>query len=488
MSVKYFLLFCIACALRYPASTQVPPPAFRYTSPDSVETHASDQYKASSFLRTVLMGKNYRKAWEQAVTLPVFRLSQTRFKVTDLGGGKQTKSLHLLDEKGKEWGLRSLEKDVTPSLSSFFQHTVMQDFMQDQVSSSMPYGSLIVGSLAQSMKITAAKPSYFFVADDPALGPYKQFFANRVCMLEERGPGFDSTVNTETVLRQIQRTNNFLIDQKALLKARLLDMLVADFDRHHDNWRWGVADSGNTHYYKAIPRDRDWAFYQSKGLVPRMATFAALHFLVNFNEKPARFGKLNRKAYFFDGAFLNTLNAGDWHTSIHQLQQDLTNDAIETAVKALPPAVFSIYGASFIKTLKSRRDGLESEAMKYYLFLAKQVQVDGTNDPEIFLVTPAENGLLLQVHRQGPGGTKGQKIYERKFSRSETYRLIINGLGGGDRFEVTEGTSTRIKLTLNGGTGNDTYNLHGDLRTQVHDYTAEKNSVDKNGKAKVHLH
>lgn len=420
--------------------------------------------------------------------MPVFRLSKTKFKVGELGGGKQTKSLHLLDEKGKEWGLRSLEKDVTPSLSPPFQHTVMQSFMQDQISSGMPYGSLIVGLLAQSMKITAAKPTYFFVADDPALGPYKQFFANRMCMLEERDPGFDSTVNTETVMRQIQRTNNCLVDQKALLKARLLDMLITDFDRHYDNWRWGLVDSGNIRYYKAIPRDRDWAFYQSKGLVPRMATFAALHFLVNFNGKPSRFKNLNRKAYLFDGAFLNALSTEDWQASIHQLQQDLTNEAIQAAVKALPLAVFSVYGESFIKKLKSRRDAFENETLKYYRFLSQKVQVDGSNDAETFSISPAEGGFLLEIFSQNSDGSRGTKMYSRRFRNSETYALVINGLAGDDRFEIAEGVNGKTKLTLNGGTGRDAYLLNGALRTEVHDYASENNNFLKKEKARVHLH
>jgi hypothetical protein len=37
-------------------------------------------------------------------------------------------------------------------------------------------------------------------------------------------------------------------------------MLIGDWDRHDDQWRWAAFDEGKQTVFKAIPRDRDQAF------------------------------------------------------------------------------------------------------------------------------------------------------------------------------------------------------------------------------------
>jgi hypothetical protein len=484
-SIIFLFLFIIS---RYPAHSQVSHPAFRYVSNDTVQTYASNRYRAQSALRYFLMGKNYRREWEQQVTLPVFRLSETSFKVVELGGGMQTKSLKLEDRAGKQWALRTIDKDVSGAMPKLLKNTFAQKMSQDQISAAMPYGVLIIGSLAKSAGILAAQPTVYFVADDTALGEYRSIFAHTVCMLEERDPGFESTITTEAVLRKVQRCNDTIVDQKALLKARLFDMLIADWDRHFDNWRWGVRDSGGLHYLHAIPRDRDWAFYRSGGLIPKLARLAALRFLINFQETPRYIKSLSSKAHTFDGMFLNGTTAADWKQAIHQLQQDLSDKAIEEAVNQLPASVHKIDSAFFVQTLKSRRDNLEAPVMKYYRFLAKEVQIEGTAEDEVFSIQPGNGGFLLQIFRLQKETAERKKIYERHFLRNETYQVTLNGLGGNDRFEIDEKLTATIKLKLNGGTGIDTYDLHGNVPVEVNDEAQEENLVRNRNGAKINLH
>lgn len=488
MRSHFITLLIFVFAIQYPARSQVSHPPFQYVDKDSVLTLASNRYRAHSALRTFLMGKNYRNEWQQPVALPVFRLSETSFKVVELGGGMQTKSLKLQDSLGKQWSLRTVDKDVTGAMPKFLKHSFVQKLSQDQISAAMPYGVLIIGSLAKTAGIRAARPVVYFVADDTALGKYRSIFANTVCMLEERDPGFETTVTTEAVLRQVQRTNDTIIDQKVLLKARLFDILIADWDRHYDNWRWGVVDSGGLHYFQAIPRDRDWAFYRNGGLVPKLVRLAALRFLINFQEKPRYIKSLSAKAHIFDGLFLNGTSAADWKQAIHELQQDLTDSAIAAAVKQLPPAVYATDSALFVRTLKSRRDQLEAPVMKYYRYLAKEVQIDGTAEDDIFSLQPADGGFLLQIFRMKKETAERQKIFERHFLRGETYRVTLNGLGGNDRFEVDEKVMTTIKVKLNGGTGIDTYDLRGNVRVEVNDEAQEDNLVRNGNGAKINLH
>lgn len=488
MNRKRIIIAFLIYVCQLSATAQVSRSPFQYVGKDSVKTYITDRYNAHSFLHSMLMGNNYRNQWNQPVVLPVFRMSATQFKIEELGGGMQTKSLQLEDANGKEWALRTIDKDVAGALPSFLEQSLVQKVMQDQISSAMPYSPVIVGALSKSAHVNAPQPTFYFVADDAGLGPYRHIFANTICMLEEREPGFQKTDNTKEALRQVQSTSRYIIQQEDLLKARLLDMLIGDWDRHYDNWRWGIRDSAGLHIYNPIPRDRDWAFYYSGGLFTRLVRLAALRFMVNFTEEPRRFKRLSYKAHALDGAFLNKLDAKDWRAAIHNLQQSLTGNVIRQAVEKLPPPIFANYGESLIKKLKGRRDGMEKQAMKYYRFLSEQVQIDGSNDNEIFSFLPAEDGFVLQIFRAHEKGNKRQKIYERKFLREETYRITINGLGGNDQFEIHENVRSAIRIKLNGGTGVDQYTLAGNVRTEVHEEGAEKNIIANKNRSKVYFH
>jgi len=48
----------------------------------------------------------------------------------------------------------------------------------------------------------------------------------------------------------------------------MLDLLIGDWDRHEDQWRWKVEKTKKKNIYSPIPRDRDQVFYISTGLFP----------------------------------------------------------------------------------------------------------------------------------------------------------------------------------------------------------------------------
>src|SRR5688572_17929402 len=83
---------------------------------DSVIAPVSLKYKDPSLFKKFFMGRNYRTVWETPVTFPVFRISQMGLKIEELGGGQQTKSLQMEDKQGREWVLRTIDKDVEKAL------------------------------------------------------------------------------------------------------------------------------------------------------------------------------------------------------------------------------------------------------------------------------------------------------------------------------------------------------------------------------------
>jgi hypothetical protein len=449
---------------------------------DSVVTYASSIYQSKSLFRRLLMGSNYREEWGARVKVPVFRFSHSGFTIEELGGGMQTRSLHILDSLGKEWALRTVDKDVMKALPPSAHIPIILKASQDLISAAFPYGAPIAGELVNAVGLRAARPQVYFVADDPALGQYRSIFANTLCTLEERDPGFEKTDDSFELLKNVTENNLYKIQQQVLLKARLMDMLMADWDRHADNWRWGLKDSAGLKYYYAIPRDRDWVFYQGKGLVPKLVQLTrGMRCFISFTPRVKNIKDLSWKAWTIDKQFLNEMTAQDWQTAVRQIQASLTDQVIEEAVRKMPVTVFELEGEDFINTLKSRRDNLEAGVMKYYRFLNEEVLVNGSNADEMFSVSAAGEGITVSVYKK----ENKQLLYQRRFSPSETYFITLNGLGGNDDFEVQHDVTSKIRLNIYGGEGTDHYNLKGSVRTKIYDTVSENNTVVNKGIAKV---
>lgn len=137
--------------------------------------------------------------------------------------------------------LRSLNKSATKVIPENFKGSFAEDLVAELNSASHPYGALTFPTLAKSIGVPVPKPELFFVPDDPALGLYRPLFANNVCMLEEKNaaPGGGDTKTTAKVFDKMLDENDHLPDQPMVLRARLLDILTGDFDRHFDPMEMG---------------------------------------------------------------------------------------------------------------------------------------------------------------------------------------------------------------------------------------------------------
>jgi len=423
-----------------------------------------------NFIKRILLGTNYRKEWAQPVSMPVFDIKKVNggFTIDELGGGQQTKSLRLKDNTGREWVLRTVDKDVEKALQPFQRKTFIRKLVQDMVSASHPYAALTIPGLAKAVKVVVPTPTLYFVPDDPNFGKYRSVFANTVCMLEQREPTPDrsETYNTEKVLEELTKTNDHLILQKEVLRARLLDMLVADWDRHSDQWRWGKVDSGEVDYYYVIPRDRDFAYFNSNGLLIKVMTMISVPHMRGFTAESKKLKKLNKKTWFFDHNFLNEMDAEDWQRITGEFQKEITDDVISKAVRRLPPEIYAIDGRTIESKLRSRRDGLMENVMTYYKALAASVHVMGTNKKDYFRVSSKGNDLLVEILDYA-GKDKGRVMYQRVFKKADTREIFLEGFGDDDHFEIEDGVSSKIRLRVLGGNGTDSFTNRGKVKEKL---------------------
>ncbi|HEV8284820.1 MAG TPA: BamA/TamA family outer membrane protein [Chitinophagaceae bacterium] len=448
---------------------------------DTINISGSDKYDSAGWAKRIMVGTNYRKEWSAPVNMKVFNIHTEKggLKIVSLGGGKQTKSLTLVDPNGKQWKLRSIDKNPANAIPENFRNTFASDLVQDFISASHPYAPLTVPPLAKALNIVTAYPEVFFVPDDPAFGYYRPLFANTVCTLEEKDPSRygEDTKSTIKVFDKLIEENDHRADQPLVLRARLLDILIGDFDRHFDQWRWATSDTGKGKLYYPIPKDRDQAYFRSNGLILEIASERSLPMLKGFRYKIPKVNWLSWPARDFDRLFLTDLDAEEWKKGIADFQKTLTDSVIIAAVKKLPPNIYKMDSAVITGRLISRRNILQRPAMRYYRFISKRVNVIGSNEKEYFKVTGYGKGLRVQVYARGKKNDTSFVMYDRIFDPHVTKDIRLYGLNGDDKFEIDSTARSRTRISAIGGKGNDTFDIKGHVINYLYDLTTEKNII-----------
>ncbi len=433
----------------------------------TIRVRASGRYQAGNF-KQVILGKNYRSAWTQEVEVPFFDFSSDKggLKVLQKGGGMQTLSLRLADSAGREFVLRSVEKFPEKAVPETFRKTFAQDLVQDQISASHPYAALLVPPLARAAGLYHTNPRLVFIPDNKALGIYRRDFANTLALFEERPNGDWSDaanfghskriINTSKVLESIQNHPEHRVDETFVLRARLFDMWIGDWDRHDDQWRWATRTAGDSVVFQPIPRDRDQAFFVNEGLVPKLWSRRwTLPQFEGFDDRINWPPGLAYGARYFDRSFLTGLSRETWVEVASDLQNRLTDGVIDNSIHEWPHVISALDGEKITRKLKARRSGLLTDALLYYEFLARYVDVSGSNESDLFLVDRLPAGDV-QVRRYAIGDDgSGSKTYDRLFKRSETREIRLYALAGEDKVLVSGVSAKSILLRVIGGDGRD---------------------------------
>ncbi|HLF46945.1 MAG TPA: BamA/TamA family outer membrane protein, partial [Chitinophagaceae bacterium] len=458
--------------------------------PDSASAIGSDKFEASG-LKKILIGKNYRKEWGEAVKARVFDIEKEQggLKTIKKGGGHQTKSLRLEDKNGKEWVLRGIEKTVTDAaLPPDLRGTFVKDIVQDGVSASYPYAALSVPVLAEAAGVVHAKPKLFFIPDDVRFERHRIDFANKLSLLEEREPGgFKKTINTPELAEKLKDDNDNQVDQSLFLRARLLDMFIMDFDRHEDQWRWGVDDKGKGNRYVALPRDRDQAFFTNQGFLSWVASWPWISPQVQgFRSKARNIRFYNFNARNLDRAYLNEMNEEDWKKGTASMMTAMTDEVIEKALAQQPDEIKKYAYGSIINKLKERKKYYPAEMMEYYRFISKIVNITGSDKKEFFDISRENDGsVMVSVYKINNEGEKSTLIYDRKFNPAITKELRLYGMGSDDQFNI-HGNGSKIKIRIIGGKGEDNFtNNSNGGKTIAYDLDNGKNTFT--GKFKMKL-
>src|SRR5215204_1265239 len=417
--------------------------------PDSITVIAGAQYHKAKLYRW-LWGDNWRAEWTIPVRVPVVFLDTLYGGLTPYktGGGNETSSLRLRSIEGKEYVIRSIDKSRLQVIPRYLRNTLIGYIIQDGVSMSYPYAGVAVTKMLEHVGIYHTTPSLVYIPRQVALDTFNTVFANNLYLLEERPDGdwsdaphlgnFDTFYSTIEVIDTIQGNNQYKADQKAFIKARLFDILISDWDKHHDNWRWGMQNDQKR--FIPIPRDRDQAFFTRNGILNNIFTsLSGLTFMQNFDYSVKSVEALTSQDRKLDKIFTSEMTLDDWINAANYLQQLLTDTVIEQSISKLPPEVFAISGKEIIEKIKARRNKLHYYAADYYKVLAKEVKIIGSKRNEHFEIKRMTKGeTSVEIFRIGDQGKKEDSaFYRRIFFDNHTTLITIDGLGGDDIFDIS---------------------------------------------------
>ncbi|MBF8150593.1 metallophosphatase [Winogradskyella sp. F6397] len=456
----------------------------------SEETEKSKAYQG-------LWGKHYREFYSKAVNAPVAFIDTLKGGLTPIrrGGGHQSKSLRLEDKDGKHYVMRALRK----SAIKFLQSTAFQDkyveedlegsfadsFLLDFYTTAHPYTPTTIGTLADAVDIFHTNPELYYIPKHSSLGEFNDEYGDELYIIEERVESGHSDLesfgkpktilSTSDVLQEINKSGKSIVDEPSYIRARLFDMLIGDWDRHEDQWRWALFEKEDgTEICKPIPRDRDQAFSVFDGSLLGFLRCAvpSLRMMQSFDDELPSPKWFSFEPYPLDMTFINQSNWAEWEREAQTLQTGITDEVIEKAFENVPDEVKGATIEEIKRKLKGRRGNIVAIARTYYEYVNKHEVITGTQKSDAFDITRHPDGrTTIVVQRKDHG------IFERTFTKDETKEIWIYGLDGKDTFNVTGEGNDLITIKIMGGKKNDTYNFENTKKVKLYDYKGKNNTI-----------
>jgi len=466
------------------------------------------QTKKSKFYK-FLFGEHYRNYYSLPIAAKTATIDTLFGGLTPRVSGRdyQANALQLFDKDGKQFIMRAVKQNTTRYLGSvIFQNQLRQDefdgtyaesLLSDFYTTAHPYTQLVTGKLADKIDISHTNPSLLYIPKHSNLKQFNSDFGNELYMVEEYPSNSqktlksfgnpDAIITTKEVLKNIRTDSKYVIDESGYIRSRLFDMLIGDWNRNEEQWRWGEYNVGDKVLYKPIPLDHDQAFSKYDGaLVFLLLKSVILRNRQSFDEKIKNVKMMNREPYPLDLALLKNSDEDEWIKQAKYIEENLSDQEIDAAFTNMPDEVKDISIAEIKRKLKLRKNDLQQAAAQYYKVLQHTVVIVGTDKSDKFVIeNAAKNRLVLKTYQLKTNNFELRST--RTFNSKDTKRIWIYGLDDDDVFEVIGNSNSGIKIRLIGGQNNDSYLVTKGRNVKIHDFKSKANIFKTDKKTKILL-
>ncbi len=470
----------------------------------SASIYTEEETRKSGFHKFI-WGDRYRKYYSTKVKVPTVDLDTLFGGLTPVrkGGGNQSKSLRLKDKNGAQYVMRALRKQAVQYLQATvfadqyiegqFDDTVAENLLLDVFTGSHPYAPFAIGALADGAGVYHTNPVLYYVPKQNTLGYFNTEFGDELYMIEEHTSeghsdqasfGYqDKLRGTDDMMKRLHKDEDIVIDEASYIRARLFDMLIGDWDRHQDQWRWIEFEEDGKKIYRPMPRDRDQAFsIMADGVLlgTSVKLIPAARLLRKYSEDLVDVKGVNVEPYPLDMELIQQSGKDVWDEQVAFIQKGVTDEVIEKAFLNFPEEVRDETLEKVKNTLKARRANLQKISDRYFGLVNKFAVVKGTNKDDWFEIERMQGGKTKVTAYRIKNGKKGEVFHQRTYSRDQTKEIWIYALDDKDVFHVTGNGNHLIKLRLIGGQNKDTYDIENGKKTTYYDYKSKKSEVKSN--------
>ncbi|WP_026452275.1 metallophosphoesterase [Aequorivita capsosiphonis] len=476
----------------------------------TVPIYKQDSIREALFFKTV-WGAKYKDAYSQPVKAQVASLD-TLFgglKVKYENKAADYNSLILIDKKGNRYQMRSMGKkalqiskqivfeddDNKPSeVESVDVSSIKgQDFTF--YTATHPYAILSIPEMAKAVDIFYTSPELYYVPKQKSLGNYNENYGDELYLIsiepseKSEGEGLfkypDEVETTDDILTKTRKTGDVFVDEENYIKSRLFDMLIGNWDRSPDHWRWAeYKNLQEKNVFVPIPTNRDNAFSSFEGNILDItrSLFSGTKQSHVYGKTLTNLPWFNKEGVILDRALLRNSGRNQWKYLAKILQDSISDEVIEKAFNAIPKEVQDESLEEIKGKLKERKENLVEIADNYYTYLSYLQTIVGTDYDDLFEITRLPEGRTNVRSFNIINGVKSDTLIDRTFLTKDTKELWIYGLSGKDKFVVDGKENNLIFLRLIGGQGSDVYELKQGQRVKVYDFEKKDDTVlEKNG-------
>ena len=211
------------------------------------------------------------------------------------------------------------------------------------------------------------------------------------------------------------------VDDRYFLRARLLDAMVGDWDRHSGQWRWGDADGRGLDPLARDPRG------SRLGIQPdRWHGRHVEHAGCSRGTSASPIAFLRRPAW---SSRSTTGCSTGWSGSqfldvVSEVRSQLTDSVLAAAVEALPAPYLALERDWLLSGLKARRDQLGAYGEAFYLAVANTVHVRGFQQTEDYVEFQRVSKERIRVTVR-TGGATGPLRFDRVLDGRETRTVKV---------------------------------------------------------------
>ncbi|WP_289043125.1 metallophosphoesterase [uncultured Olleya sp.] len=487
------------------------------TLPDSFETTTNasiytEEETSKTGVYQALFGEKYRALYSQKVNVPVATLDTLYggLEIVREGGGHQTRSLRLQTKDGRQLNMRALRKSATQYLQTVlfketyleddFDKTKVEDLILDFYTAAHPYAFAVVPDLSHAADVYHTNPKLYYIPKHKYLKDYNRNYGGELYLIEERPEdnytdeknfGYaDDIESTHDIIKKIRTDEKYKIDENAFIRARLFDMLLGDWDRHQDQWRWAQFNQENgDKLYRPIPRDRDQVFSNFDGAILDIMRFisGSTKQLQVYDAELKDIKWMNSAGIKLDKVLIQNSDKAVWLKQAQYLQDNITDQVIEKAFSKVPTEAQDQSLQQIKEFLKGRRANLQDIATRYSDYLNELVILTGTDKDDYIEVNRIADNKTQVVISRIKDGDKADVIVDRTFDKDITKELWIYALDDDDIIEVTGKASNLIFTRIIGGQNNDEYIINNGRRVRIYDHKSKPNTITKNKGAKINF-